>query len=87
MMIIAVLTAVAIIFLVAIAPVVFKAVKKRHGTSFVVTVSITALVGVGVGEFLKSTYGTTAWLIQVGILVALTILIRVVAKKLYATKS
>lgn len=87
MMIIAVLTAVAIIFLVAIAPVVFKAVKERHGTSFVVFVSITALVGVGVAEFIKSTYGTTAWLIQVGILVALTILIRVVAKKLYATKS
>ena len=85
-MIIAVLTAVAIIVLVAVTPLVLRAVKKRQGTFFVAVVSITALVSVCVAEFLKSTYGTTAWLIQLGILLGLGILIRVVAKRLYASK-
>ena len=85
-MTVAILTAVAIILLVAIAPLVIRAVKKRHGTFLVVIASVTAVVGVGVGEFLKSTYGITAWLIQLGILLTLTILIRVIAKRVYSNR-
>ena len=87
-MTVAILTAVAIILLVrAIAPLVIRAAQKRHGTFLVVIASVTAVVGVGVGEFLISTYGITAWLIQLGILLTLTILIRVVAKRVYSKKS
>ena len=79
-MLISVLSAVFIVMLFAVSPIVYKWARKRVSLAFLSMTTTIGLVCAGIALLLKYNYGTKAFLLQQAILVAIGVTIYTVAR-------